>query len=236
MSSTTLRQRKKDETRLMISNVATRLFVARGFDEVTVAEIAEAAGVAKMTVFNYFARKEELFFDRNEEGRRLFEEALAGKKHGESPLDALHGLVKELVAGRHPITRFSAAVSRFWRTVDASAALCAYVRELREEAEVALAEALARSVGARAHDPIAGLLAVLLIGTWAAAYREALRRQRAGEAAARVMQSFVDVLERGFAAAASAAEGTPYARKSSRSLSRSPQALNAEERSDTRQE
>ncbi|HEX4224876.1 MAG TPA: TetR/AcrR family transcriptional regulator, partial [Pseudonocardiaceae bacterium] len=48
-----LRERKKRETRQRISNVATSLFMARGFDNVTVAEIAEAANVSKMTVFNY---------------------------------------------------------------------------------------------------------------------------------------------------------------------------------------
>ena len=66
-----LRERKKRATHQAISNVATGLFLERGFDEVTVAEIAEAANVAKMTVFNYFPRKEDLFFDREEEGRVL---------------------------------------------------------------------------------------------------------------------------------------------------------------------
>ena len=54
MSPPTLRQRKKDDTRRMIAGVASKLFAERGFDAVTVNEIAVAAGVAKMTVFNYF--------------------------------------------------------------------------------------------------------------------------------------------------------------------------------------
>lgn len=62
-----LRERKKWETRRRISDVATGLFFARGFDNVTIAEVAEAAGVSRMTVFNYFPRKEDLFLDR---GRR----------------------------------------------------------------------------------------------------------------------------------------------------------------------
>ncbi len=62
-----LRERKRAATRLAISNVATRLFQQRGFEQVTVAEIAAAAEVSVKTVFNYFGSKEELFFDREEE-------------------------------------------------------------------------------------------------------------------------------------------------------------------------
>ena len=58
-----LRERKKAETRQAISDVATRLFEARGFEPVTVAEIAAAANVSAKTVFNYFPAKEDLFFD-----------------------------------------------------------------------------------------------------------------------------------------------------------------------------
>ena len=56
-----LRERKKLATRRAISDIATGLFMERGFDNVTVAEVAEVANVAKMTVFNYFPRKEDLF-------------------------------------------------------------------------------------------------------------------------------------------------------------------------------
>ncbi len=62
-----LRERKRAATRLAISNVATRMFEQRGFEQVTVAEIAAAAEVSVKTVFNYFGNKEELFFDREEE-------------------------------------------------------------------------------------------------------------------------------------------------------------------------
>jgi len=62
-----LRERKRAATRLAISNVATRMFEQRGFEQVTVAEIAAAAEVSVKTVFNYFGSKEELFFDREEE-------------------------------------------------------------------------------------------------------------------------------------------------------------------------
>lgn len=63
-------------TRQLISDVATRLFLERGFDQVTVDEIATAADVGRMTVFNHFPRKEDMFFDRDEDGHELLREVL----------------------------------------------------------------------------------------------------------------------------------------------------------------
>lgn len=60
-----LRERKKRRTRQHLSDVATGLFVERGFDAVTIAEIAEAADVSVNTVYNYFPAKEDLFLDRS---------------------------------------------------------------------------------------------------------------------------------------------------------------------------
>jgi AcrR family transcriptional regulator len=57
------RERKKQLTRQAISDVATRMFLERGFDAVTITEIAAAADVAVQTVFNHFPTKEELYFD-----------------------------------------------------------------------------------------------------------------------------------------------------------------------------
>src|SRR5919106_2026623 len=59
-----LRERKKQQTRRLIAETARRLFGERGFDRVTVAEIARAADVSEKTVFNYFPTKEELVYWR----------------------------------------------------------------------------------------------------------------------------------------------------------------------------
>src|SRR5882757_4729473 len=83
-----LRERKKRATRKLISDIATRLFDERGFDQVTVDEVAVAANVSKMTVFNYFPRKEHLFFDRSDDAQQLLRNAL-GNRGRRSPIAAL---------------------------------------------------------------------------------------------------------------------------------------------------
>src|SRR5436305_1921691 len=64
-----LREWKKARTRREIAGSAMQLFAQRGFDHVTVAEVAAAAGVSEKTVFNYFPTKEDLFFDEVPERR-----------------------------------------------------------------------------------------------------------------------------------------------------------------------
>jgi AcrR family transcriptional regulator len=82
-----LRARKKRATRDAIAASARRLFVARGFDAVTVAEIAFAADVSEKTVFNHFATKEDLVFAGGEARLAQLQAAIAGRLPGTSVLD-----------------------------------------------------------------------------------------------------------------------------------------------------
>src|SRR4029450_4317992 len=72
-----LRERKKEQTRQLIAQTAWRLFADRGFDGVTVAEVARQAEVAVATVFNYFPTKEDLFYERLEAFEARLMEAAA---------------------------------------------------------------------------------------------------------------------------------------------------------------
>lgn len=204
-----LRERKKRATRQLISNVATKLFTERGFEHVTIDDVAAAADVSKMTVFNYFPRKEDLFFDRSDEAQTLARDALVSRGR-RSPIAALRALVHELVEQRHAFVTVTPAVSGFWKVVADSPALRAHTRELAEELERDLGRVLAESVGAPAGDPVARLVAVLLVGAWRVAFREALRGQRAASAAA-TRKVFLELMDRGFTAAGAAARGSPYA-------------------------
>jgi AcrR family transcriptional regulator len=84
-----LREQKKRLTRQQISDVATTLFVVRGFDHVKVSEVAEIVGVSEKTVYNYFPTKESLVFDRADEGIARLAAALREREPGESPTKAV---------------------------------------------------------------------------------------------------------------------------------------------------
>lgn len=84
-----LREAKKLATRQQIAGVAMRLFVQRGFDHVTVAEVAADAGVSEKTVFNYFPTKEDLFFDEVPARMRALADGIRERPVEETVLHAL---------------------------------------------------------------------------------------------------------------------------------------------------
>lgn len=191
-----LRESKKRETRQRISNIATDLFYARGFDAVTIEEIAAAAHVSKMTVFNYFARKEDLIFDREDEVRLLLREALAEKPKRQEPIDALRALVDRLHEEKHPFARIDSQTVGFFRIVAASPSLKARLRELEDE----VVEGLARELDGPTPDGLWRLFAGMIVLTWRTAYGEAIDVFEHGGSAKKVSATFSALIERGFAA------------------------------------
>jgi AcrR family transcriptional regulator len=87
-----LREAKKLATRQQLADVAMRLFATRGFDAVTVAEVAAEAGVSQKTVFNYFPTKEDLFYDEVPERVRAVADAIHNRPPDESIVGALRRL------------------------------------------------------------------------------------------------------------------------------------------------
>lgn len=149
------------------------LFTEHGFDAVSVSEIAEAADVARPTVFAYFPRKEDLVFDRTAAVTAAIVQA-AHTSDG-SPVRAVRDL---LVAPRAP-GGFGARVSEqlpFWRLVASSRVLQARARELAEQMEAALAEAL-RDQGAS--EPV--LCAALIAAAYRSVHLTAIRQALSGE-------------------------------------------------------
>jgi AcrR family transcriptional regulator len=90
-----LRERKKQQTRELIADTALRLFLERGFDGVTVADVAREAEVAQQTVFNYFPTKEDLVYGRMESFEHELLETIQLRKPGESVLAAFARFVRE---------------------------------------------------------------------------------------------------------------------------------------------
>ena len=205
-----LRSRKRLATRQAISNAATRLFFVRGFEQVTVDEIAAAASVGRMTVFNHFPRKEDMFFDREEEGRELLRTALRQRDPMVPPIVTLRLLAHRLVAEDSPYVTFSAAGQGFIATIAASETLKARARAIRDELAQVVATALTDSTGRDAHDPQARLAASLLLATWSTALIEAHRAFARHGDAQLAKARFLALVDQGHVGLKAALAGTPY--------------------------
>jgi AcrR family transcriptional regulator len=184
-----LRELNKQRTRQTISDIATRLFIERGFDAVTIAEVARAAGVAKMTVTNHFPRKEDLVLDIQEELIAGPARAVAEREPGESALAALR---RDFVAAlERRDARLGFSGPDFVRMLLGSPALRTRLREIHEQREDALATVLGGDLTARlAAAQFTALLRVL--------FDEVLRRTLAGERTETIRDELAEPARRGF--------------------------------------
>jgi AcrR family transcriptional regulator len=98
-----LRERKKRRVRQKISNVATAMFLAHGFENVTIAQIAADCEVSEQTVFNYFPTKESMFLDRSESMITAVADAV--RERGSDPLAEA---VVQALSATHPGQREAA--------------------------------------------------------------------------------------------------------------------------------
>ncbi len=166
------------QTRARIAGVAARLFLQRGFDTVTVAEVAREAGVSSVTVFKHFPRKEDLYFDREVDADELLRSAVRDRAAGVDVLASLRDRTLGLVDARHPLSGVDERSVPFFRTVAASPALLARAREIAAELQRTLTEELE-------HDPAfqgdATLLAAFFLAGYSAVLVQTARRLLAGE-------------------------------------------------------
>jgi AcrR family transcriptional regulator len=191
------RESKKRETRQRISDLATGLFFARGFDAVTLDEIAAAAKVSKMTVFNYFARKEDLMLDREDDLKlSFFRDALRARPRGQSPIAALRQLTATLRAEKHSFATIHPEMVGWWRVIQASPSLQARLRELGDEA----AAGLAVEIGGANPDGLARLMAGMIVVTVSVSRQEGIRVLERGGSAKKASSAFLALLDQGFEA------------------------------------
>lgn len=136
------RERKKAATRQALAETAIQLFLKRGFDDVTVREIADAVDVSTTTLMKYFPTKESLVFDRDEEMERDLITAVTERPAKTSALDALRAYVKKR-AERVESTRYKA----FMKLIRTTPALSNYWSQMWSRHHHALAAALAKEFG-----------------------------------------------------------------------------------------
>ncbi|MFB6505943.1 MULTISPECIES: TetR family transcriptional regulator [unclassified Streptomyces] len=189
-----LRERKKRLTYEAVSEAAIAMFLERGFDKVSVAEVAAAADISKPTLFRYFPTKEDLalhrFADHEDEAARV----VAARADTESPLDALH---RHFLAGlerRDPVTGLCdvPAVVAFTRLLYGTPSLVARLYAYQNRSEEALARALGDGTGDRlAAGQIIAVLRILGLENW--------RRIDGGESAEQAYGPAVEAAELAFA-------------------------------------
>ncbi|WP_298242817.1 TetR/AcrR family transcriptional regulator [uncultured Bradyrhizobium sp.] len=204
------RTRKRLATRQSISDAATRLFMERGFDAVTIDDVAAVADVGRMTVFNHFPRKEDMFFDREEEIQALAFGAVRGRRPGVSPIEAVRILAHDLVTRDHEFMLLSDDTRRFIKTAMDSEALKARAREMRDDFTRALAIVLAETANQPTDDPNAHLAAGLIVSVWTVAFAEAQKLFDRTRNASEAKRCFITVIDRGITGTAAALAETAY--------------------------
>jgi AcrR family transcriptional regulator len=160
-------------TRRKISDVATTLFLDRGFDTVTVADVAREAGVSSVTVFKHFPRKEDLLFDREEDAVGILRAAVRDRPDDVDVLASLRDVAFCLVDDRHALSGVKEGSIPFFQTVAASPALIARAREIAAELERTLADEVARDAEFAGEAP---LFAALVIAGYATVLTGTARR------------------------------------------------------------
>lgn len=192
-----LRERKKDQTRQRIAEAALRLFAARGFEAVTVTEIAEAAEVAKATLFAYFPTKESLVL-AGAAGDDLAG-IVAARPADSGSLEALRTHHRALAAGRLPEAELAALITRVQVIQDSP--------HLRDAASTLLyrqREDLARALAEEHGESAAALMAAQIAASLLTLQERHFRRlsagadpQEAGRALAEEVELAFDLLEHG---------------------------------------
>lgn len=148
---TGLRTRKKERTRDAIGDAAVSLFLERGFDGVSVNEIAAAAEVSKPTLFRYFPTKEDLVLHRFADHQGEAARVVRDRAPGTGPVAALHGHFRAGLDRFDPVTGLNdhPEVVAFHRLVFATPSLAARLTQYRLDDEEALADALGDGIQAR---------------------------------------------------------------------------------------
>jgi AcrR family transcriptional regulator len=190
-----LRERKKRQTRRRIADTARELFADRGFERVTVADVARAADVSEQTVFNYFPTKEDLFYSSLEAFEDRLLAAVRERPAGTTVLSAFAAFLLDQRAGvlamRDPAGDEDATerIRTITRVITESPALLARERQVFDRYARSLADLLAEETGVARGDVVAHVVANALVGLHRALIDHVRERVLAGASAASVRRS-----------------------------------------------
>ncbi|GAV43393.1 TetR family transcriptional regulator [Streptomyces acidiscabies] len=200
MSESGLRERKKQRMYRDVSDIAVRMFIERGFDEVSVAEVAAAAEISKPTLFRYFPAKEDLVLHRlADHEREAAEVVTAGRARGLAPVEALRLHFLAGLEARDPVTGLNdhPQVRAYYALLYGTPSLVARLYGFLERSEEALGEALGGTLPARlAAGQIIAVRRILALDNW--------RRIAEGEPLEEVGRGAVAEAERAFGVLAAA--------------------------------
>lgn len=178
MEPTGLRERKKARTRRHIADTAARLFAEHGYEQVTVADVAQAAEVAEQTVYNYFGTKEQLVTDREEQIRDRLCELIRTRPAGATPAAAIREFVLTGVQGIRGIPE-----NQWPGELGHLAAISPTVHRLALELTARQADALTEAIAATSAVPpeIARLQGIALAGVFQIIITDTGRRTAEGQ-------------------------------------------------------
>jgi AcrR family transcriptional regulator len=192
MAATGLRDLKKARTRRLIADTAARLFAERGYERVTVTDVAREAEVAEQTVYNYFPTKEQLVIDREEQVQDRLCDLIRSRPPAVTPAAAIRGFVLEAVAGIRSIP------PEIWRgelgyLAAISPTVHRLVLELTDRQAAALATAISDTTAVA--PEVARLQGIALAAVFQIIISDAGRRTREGQSQAEIADELGPMVE-----------------------------------------
>lgn len=203
-----LREIKKVQTRQAIADAASELFRTRGFDSVTVEEVAQAAQVSKKTVFNYFPTKEDLVFNHVDDREAALLAAVDACRDGETTVIESFRLL--CLSQTRLIDRLQRRTGHgsggVFDLVHSNPALQRRLHEINARLTRELADALAELSSQRPDDPVVLSVAAALLGAQSSLFRSLRTRVQSGASHAAIVRAHrrdvnrvFDVFKSGFA-------------------------------------
>ncbi|MEW1654081.1 MULTISPECIES: TetR/AcrR family transcriptional regulator [unclassified Streptomyces] len=190
-----LRERKKRQTRQRISEVAIGLFVERGFDRVTIAEVAAAADVSVNTLYNYYESKEDLVLPPDQASPERLAAIVRARRPGESAARAVLAHLRDELRRRDRAVGLTTGFGRVFEMMRAAPTLTARLEDLGRQMTDALGVVLAEEAGATPDDQTPRVVASQIGWFHSLVYSEIGRRIVAGEGPATIAEAVLELLD-----------------------------------------